>query len=381
MSDLLVAGEPSGDRALAGVARALGLGQLGRGGRRAFGFGGDALAAEGVELIAHVRELGGMGVVEAAARAPSIALALARLSAHIARERPRLAVLASWSTMNARLAAVLHRAGVIVAWISPPEIWAWRAGRAPAIARSVDLLVPTLPFEEALWRSARGNARYVGHPVLDVPREERPRLRARWSLPERGPLLAVLPGSRPSEIERLLAPFVEAARAAAIDARVLVAPSLDARSREAIARSGVPALDAPDGAAPLLPAFDVALVASGTAALEAAAMGVPPVIAYAMHPVSFAIARRVVDTRKVGLPNVLLARAGQAPAFEELLQDDVTPGALAAALARTFADPGARDACRAVRAILEPVGDAPGGDSFAARAASLVARLGGRASR
>jgi len=344
---LVVAGEPSGDRTLAGVVRALG--------RRAFGFGGDALAREGVELVAHVRELGGMGVIEAAGRAPSIALALTRLARAIARERPRLALLASWSSSNARLGAVLHRAGVRVAWISPPEIWAWRASRAPRIARSVDLLIPTLPFEEALWRESGGNAHYVGHPALDVPFE---------SGSGRG--LAVLPGSRPSEVSRLLPMFVEAARCTGLNARLLVAPSLDAATRERILGAGLPVLEAPDGAAPLLSSFDVALVASGTAALEAAVMGVPPVIAYALHPLTYAIARRVVNVAHVGLPNVLLSRAGHAPIFPERLQDDATPASLAASILQI--DARHREACRTVRALL-------GEPGFAVRAAALVEGL------
>lgn len=344
---LVVAGEASGDRALAGIVRALGL--------RTFGLGGDALMREGVELVAHVKDLGGMGLVEAAGRAPTIASALGRLAAAIARIRPRLALLASWSATNARLASVLHHAGVRVAWISPPEIWAWRASRARKIARNVDLLVPTLPFEEALWRAAGGNAHFVGHPVVDVPLEERPR---------EG--LAILPGSRPSEIERLLSVFVEAAQRSGLPARMILAPSLDEATRERVLSAGLPVLEARDGAAPLLSSFSVALVASGTAALEAAAMGTPPVIAYAMHPLSFAIARRVVKIDHVGLPNVLLGRSGHAAVFPERLQQHAT----AELLARDILEIGEhhRAACTTVRSLLGPPG-------FSERAAALVERL------
>lgn len=344
---LVVAGESSGDRALAGIVRILG--------RRSFGMGGDALAREGVDLIAHVRDLGGMGVVEAAGRAPSIAAALGRLAATIARYRPRVALLASWSATNARLAAVLHRAGVRVAWVSPPEIWAWRASRARRIAESVDLLVPTLPFEEALWRAAGGRAEFVGHPVVDVPFAHAPRAG-----------LAVLPGSRPSEIARLLPVFVEAARRTGLPASLVLAPSLDEASRAQVLAAGLPVIEAPDGASPVLAGFEVALVASGTAALESAAMGTPPVIAYAMHPVSWAIAKRVVDVRHVGLPNVLLDRSGHAAAFPELLQDEATPASLAAAILAV--GPAQHEACRVVRESLGPPG-------FAERAAALVERL------
>ncbi len=346
---LVVAGEPSGDRALAGVVRALG--------RRAFGLGGDALAREGAELVAHVRDLGGMGVVEAAGRAPSIAVALGKLATAIARARPRLALLASWSATNARLATVLRGVGVRVAWISPPEIWAWRPGRARGIARDVDLLLPTLPFEEPLWRAAGARAQFVGHPVVDVPAR---------AVERRG--LAVLPGSRPSEIARLLPVFVEAAQRAGMPASLVLAPSLDDASRARVLAAGLPVIEASEGAAPVLQRFEVALVASGTAALEAAAMGTPPVIAYAMHPVSFAIARRLVKVTHVGLPNVLLERAGHVPAFPERLQDEASAGTLAAALLG-LGEPQ-RAACATVRDLLGPPG-------FAVRAAAAIERLVG----
>ena len=333
---LVVAGEPSGDRTLASVVRALG--------RPAIGIGGDALAREGAELVAHVSELSAMGAVEVVRAVPAIAGALARLREVVTRERPRLAILASWSTANGRLAPWLRRKGVRVVWISPPEIWAWRSGRAPRLARAVDRMIVTLPFEEALWRSAGADAHYVGHPVLDVPRSEVPRSG-----------VAILPGSRRAEVSRLL-PVM---RAAAPDAPIVVAPSPRARF------DGMITIAAPDGAASIVERFEVALVASGTASLECAAMGTPPVIAYAVHPITHRIGRALVQTPHIGLPNVLLARYGHDPVFPELIQHDVTPENLirALAVARTMTA-----ACDTVRALLGP-------GPFASRAARLIDEL------
>lgn len=316
---LVVAGEPSGDRTLATVVRALG--------RPTFGFGGDALAREGTELIAHVRELSAMGIVEVLRGAPTVLGALARLLRVVRRERPRVAILASWSTANGRLAPLLRREGVRVVWISPPEVWAWREARAPRLARAVDRMIVTLPFEERLWRDAGADAHYVGHPIVDVPRRHPARTG-----------VALLPGSRRAEIERLL-PMM---RGALPDAPVIT-----------------------HGAADVVESFEAALCCSGTASLECAAMGTPMVIAYAVHPITHRIGRALVRTKHIGLPNVLLERSGRRAAFPELIQDEVTPENLLRALdvAR-----GQRAACDTVRALL---GEGP----FAARAATLIEEL------
>ena len=160
--------------------------------------------------------------------------------------------------------------------------------------------------------------------------------------------------------------FVEAAKRSGKPARLILAPSLDPRSRDEVLSAGLPVVEAPDGAAPLLNAFDVALVASGTAALESAAMGVPPVIAYAMHPVSYAIARRVVNVEHFGLPNILLERTGHTAVFPERLQDEATPATLATAILEI--GERHREACRHVRSALGPPG-------FAERAAALIAKV------
>jgi lipid-A-disaccharide synthase len=344
----VIAGEPSGDRTLAAIVRALQ--------RPAFGIGGDALAAAGVELVAHARDLSAMGTVEVLRRAPRIAMALRELFGAIDRRQPQLALLASWSTANGRLAPLLRRRGIKVVWVSPPEIWAWRASRAPRLARAADRLIVTLPFEEQLWRAHGADAHYVGHPVMAT----RP---SALNLPR--PALAILPGSRESEIRRLLPRMIAAARLLTIEARVIVAPSLAPSLVSFIERFDVATVAAGEhGAAPLLPSFDVALVASGTASLECAAMGTPPVVAYATHAATMALARRLVRTPHIALPNVLLGRR----AFRELVQDEATPSSLARAVEQTLNDAACREACAEVRTLL-------GNSPFAERAAALASQL------
>jgi lipid-A-disaccharide synthase len=394
MRVLVVAGEPSGDRTLASVVARLAA----HGPVEVTGLGGDALEATGARLLAHVRDLAAMGLFEVVARAPAIASALARLLAHARRrdgERPDVALLASWSSANARLGRRLRALGIPVVWIAPPEIWAWGAGRLRGLAQCADRFVVTLPFEETIWRGAGADARYLGHPVLELPRRARADARRALGLRADATALAILPGSRPGEVRRLLGPMLEAAARLArlprlrggpaeapIEARILAAPSLPASVARALAEAATSAglarveVAAERGAIEHLAAFDVALVASGTASLECALADVPPVVAYAMHPLTLAIARVVVRTDRIALPNVVLVRAGAPPAFDELVAARPDPATLAEALTRTLADPRAHAACARVRSELAR--GLEGEPPFSERVARLVRELAPR---
>jgi lipid-A-disaccharide synthase len=368
---LVVAGEPSGDRIAALAAAA-----LAEHGVRCFGAAGPASRAAGVEILADTGALGAMGLADVAARLPALARTTARVLGRVYRDPPRAALLVNFTELNQRLARVLRARGARVLWVVAPQVWAWRAGRLKSLRGSIDRLAVVLPFEEELWRAAGYDARYVGHPSLDVPSPPRAELRARLGIAAGARAVAVLPGSRPGEIARLSAPLASAARVLldegrADAARVLVAPGLPAAARALVERAArnadLPCFpgDPDHGAAPLLGAFDASLVASGTASLEAALAAAAPVVAYRLDPVAFAIARRLVRTPFVALPNVLLARR----AFPEILQDEVTPARLAAAARDLLARPEeARALAAELRAALAP----PSPEPFGARLASLI---------
>lgn len=376
MKLLVVAGEPSGDRAIAAVVDALSRTHA----LELVGIGGDALAERGARLVGHVRDVSGMGLFELARRASSITRALLSLAGEARASRFDVAVLASWSVANARIGRALRRRGVRVVWISPPEVWAWGASRVRRLVGCADRFAVTLPFEEALWRQGGGDATYVGHPALTASTNDRASARASLGLSPDARALAILPGSRPAEIARLLVPFVDAARAftrrhPSIAVRLIAAPSLphDARRslREAAIAASIPLVEAREGAASLLSAFDVALVASGTASLECALAETPPVIAYRLHPVTMAIARRLVRTKHIALPNVILERAEKTGPFRERVQGAANGEELARALMATLDDASLGDACRSVRACMEsPLVDRT--QTFATRVASII---------
>lgn len=343
---LVVAGEASGDR-IAGLAAAA----LARGGVRCFGIGGPACRAAGVETIADTGRLGAMGLGDVAGRLPAIAAAGLRLLARVRHAPPRAALLVNFTELNQRLGRLLRARGTRVLWCVAPQVWAWRAGRLRTLHGAVDRLAVILPFEEGLWRGAGYDARYVGHPALEAPAEDRGVVRGRLGIAAGARAVAVLPGSRAGEVRRLAGVLCEAAARLVAEgsvdaARVILAPGLEARARgiaEAAARAAGIAVvggDAAHGAAGMLGGFDVSLCASGTASLEAALAGAAPVVAYRMDGLAFAVARRLVRTPHIALPNVLLGRR----AFPELVQDEVTVGRVA----------------EAARGVLGRSGEAPG---------------------
>jgi lipid-A-disaccharide synthase len=328
---LLVSGEASGDRIAAGIAR-----DLAAGGVRCFGMGGAASAASGVEIVADIRRSAAMGFTEVAARLPALALSFARLSVRMRGERPRAAVLVNYTEYNLLMGRRLRKMGVPVLWCVAPQVWAWRPARKAKVARAVDRMAVILPFEEAIWRKAGVDAHYVGHPALDGAQPSRSEARSRLGVDHAGPLVALLPGSRAHEARRLAPPMLAAIELLKKSlpharARLLAAGSLDPRTlswlRSEAKRSEVEVLevDPREGASSHLAAFDAALVASGTATLESALAGATPVVVYRLSRVTAALARRMLRTPHVALPNVILG----GPHYPELLQDQVEPRAMA----------------------------------------------------
>jgi lipid-A-disaccharide synthase len=343
---LIVAGEASGDRIAAGIARAA----RGRG-VACFGMGGAASRAAGVELVADIERSAAMGLTEVARRFPAVLGAFARLRRAVRERRPRAAVLVDYVEFNLRLGRYLRRRGVRVLFCVAPQVWAWRPGRLGSAKLALDRMATILPFEPALWRKAGVDAHYVGHPALDAALPDRGHARQRLGLDAEQCAVALLPGSRPHEVRRhaaaLLAAVREVARRGrALQARVLAAPWLDPGTRawlDAAAReAGVPVaeVDPIEGAQEHLPAFDAALVASGTASLECALAGALPVVVYRVSPLTAAVARRLLKTPHIALPNVVLGER----AFPELLQNDVASLPIACALEQMLERRGERDA-------------------------------------
>jgi lipid-A-disaccharide synthase len=342
---LVVAGEPSGDALAAQVVGRLDV--------PTFGLGGPRLSHAGTDLVADLRSFAAMGISAVVVRAPRLVRAVAAVVSEVRKRKPRAALLVGFSEVNARLAAWLKRCGTRVLWYAPPQVWAWRPARAKQIATRCDALAVLLPFEQRSWSVAGAAVEYVGHPAADcdflpAPAADRT-------------TIALLPGSRPHEVRAHLEPLLGAAErlgAQGHSSRLVVAEALDRRVADwaaALCRTkGVEVTHAPCSEA--LKGAAVAVVASGTATLECAAAGVPPVVVYRTDPVTFAVAARFVRVAHVGLPNLVLGRR----AFPELLQDAV----------------GAADVAKAVNGVLD-AHDAHRASCLEVRQA-LLHRLDGR---
>ncbi len=295
-----------------------------------------------------------MGALDVAARGADVMRAMLAVRSAVDERAPRAALLVNYTDFNAALLAFLRRRGVRVLWYAAPQIWAWRAARGDAIAKRIDAMAVILPFEEALWRARGARTRYVGHPAMEVAKLDRRAARAVLGIHDDAHAVAILPGSRPSEVKRLLPAMLDAVdRSLRKTARVLLTNALDddtknfAKARAAGAAVGVHEVDAARGAIEVLSAFDVALTASGTASLECAMCDVPPIVCYKLDALAAFIARRALCTPHVALPNVLLARR----AFPELLQENAEANAMKRAL-ETLDLARARADCGEVRRLL-----------------------------
>ena len=360
MNVLLVAGEASGDLHAANLLAAL---RRLAPGVTACGVAGERLRAAGLECLAHAEELSVMGLAEVARELPRLLALSRRVRREAVARRPDVAVLVDSPDFNLPLATALRRAGVPVVVYVSPQLWAWRAGRVRRIRRDVRRVLCLLPFEPAFYARHGVAAEYVGHPLVD----ELAAVVADPPAVEPG-CVALLPGSRWHEVESLLPAMLAAvdrlaAAASPVRARLIAAPGLaldrlTALLGERASRVELVAADRHRA----LAASAAAMVASGTATLECALLGVPMVVGYRLHALTYALARALVRVPFVSLVNLTAGAA----VVRELVQHACTADALASEVRRLLGDDGV-----AVRAQLAEVRrrlGAPGASERAARA-------------
>lgn len=339
MPRLLVScGEPSGDLYGAELVRHLGQEVPGL---DVFGLGGDRLAAEGARLVADVRELAVVGLLEVVSHLPRLRRIFRAVLAEVDASPPDLAVLVDYPDFNLRLARELHRRDIPVVYYVSPQIWAWRRGRVRTIRTTVTRMIVIFPFEESLYREAGVPVTFVGHPLVDLvrPAEDRASFLTAAGLDPERPVVGILPGSRPKEVAHnapALAGAAEHLKARRPELQFLVAlaASLDRDPIErAFARSG--ARIVVGAAHSVLGASRLALVASGTATVEAALLGIPMVVVYRVSRLTYALGRPLVRVPHFSMVNLIAGR----PVVPELEQADFTPENVARAAAALLDDP------------------------------------------
>ena len=323
---LVVAAEASADLHAAAVVREL---RRRRPDLRFAGVGGDRLGAEGMELVVHAERLAVMGVVEVLRHVPAHYRLLRTLERRLTGGGVGLLLVLDYPGFNMKLAGAAHRAGVPVLYYVTPQVWAWGAKSIPKLAKVVTRAATIFRFEEELLRAGGVDATFVGHPLLDRMADLPSRAEARRALglDDDRPVLGLFPGSRAQEIVRHLDDFVATAREVErrmpeVQIVVAAAPTV----RLDAARCPYPLVSGASGT--VFRAATAAMCKSGTTTLEAAVAGCPLVVAYRTSPVTYRIARRVVNIPHIGLVNIVAGRE-LAPEF---VQDALEPTAVAEAL-------------------------------------------------
>lgn len=367
---MIVAGEASGDTYGAGLVQATrALDQT----VQFFGIGGVRMRAAGVDTLVDAADMAVVGLVEVLKHFDVIASAFLKLKRILLENPPDLLVLIDYPGFNLRLAKVAKRAGIKVLYYISPQIWAWRQGRVKKIKRLVDHMAVIFPFEVPFYEQAGVPVTFVGHPLPDLIHVEYARSEAAGSfaLNSDAPVVGLFPGSRRSEVERLLPVILGAARILAekfptIQFVLPLASTLQDRDVAAlIEASGLTIRIVRERIHDLIRACDAVISVSGTVTLEIALVGTPLVIIYRLSPLTYQLAKHLVKVDHIGLCNIVAERT----VARELIQDDASPENIAGEIERILTD-GAYAA--QMRHQLDAVRDKLGKGGADARMATLV---------
>ncbi len=379
----IACGEPSGETYAVRAARAF---------RQRFprapmeGIGSARLAGEGVRLLLDYGSISVVGLTEVVRHLPAVLRALRAAVRRATRPDVGAVLLVDFPDFNFRVGKRAHASGVPVVYFIPPQLWAWRPGRAEELGRFTNGVVVAFPFEEALLKARGVAARFAGHPLLDelAPWLDAAPDPARFGIPAGKTVVGLLPGSRPGEIRAHLPAMAAAARRIALRfpdvhfAVPLASPGfrglVQAGLAEGAGDAGIPVAIVARDRHLLFRGMATALAASGTATLELALLGVPPVIVYRTSAITYWIGRRLAAVSSIGLPNIL---AGE-PFLPELIHDACRPDRMAAEVEGLLGDEARRARlaarCVALRDLLRGPGPAEavvdmlaaaGGDAWA----------------
>jgi lipid-A-disaccharide synthase len=343
-----------------------------------YGVGSKQMQGAGVRMLADAKEISVVGITEVLTHLGVIYRVYASLKRFLKHERPDLLVLIDFPDFNIMLGKAAQRLGIPVLYYISPQVWVWRKGRIKTIARLVKAMIVVFPFEVPLYEKAGVDVRFVGHPLTDVVKSELTKEEAKsvFGLDASRRTIALLPGSRKSELTHLLPDMLAAAKILSTRFQDLqfilpVAPTLDQGFvRTFVEQCGVPVRIIEGRVYDVLRASDAAIVTSGTATLETGLMTIPMVIVYRISAITYSILTRLVHAglKHVGLVNIVADER----LVPELIQEEATPRHMADAIARMLTDPVYYDQIRVglVR-VRKRLGDA----GASVRAAAVVKEL------
>lgn len=370
---MISAGEASGDIHAAAALEALRAEGLSF---SCFGMGGSALEQQGMQLEVDNRDLSVIGFVDVLRNYPKFKRRLEHLRQCMRKERPALLLTVDYPYFNLELAETASELGIPVLHYVSPQIWAWRKGRITRIGELVTHMAVLFPFEVPLYESHRIPVTYVGHPLLDEIHDQFSPVEARTHLgiaPE-GRWVGLMPGSRPSELSRILPALLESAAQLLKDYPSLhfimpLAPSLDAAALESYPLlKTLPVKVVKDASHVVAKACDCIAVASGTATLELALLDVPMVVVYKLNPINYAIMRRLIKIPYISLVNIVASKE----VCKELIQSAASADNISTELKRLLNDDGYQQKQRAgLLTVREKMGK-PGASS---RVAKIIREL------
>lgn len=383
MKLLLSAGEASGEHYGAQLIEAL---RHRRPRLECFGMGGERMRQAGCDLVVDASRVAVVGLTEVVRHMPRIYGEYRKLLRAVEERRPDAAVLIDFPDFNFRLARRLHERGIPVIYFISPQLWAWRKGRIRLVQKYVDKMLVIFPFEEKFYRERGVEVEYVGHPLADAPRARpsRQEYARRHDLDPGKTWLTLMPGSRKGEVQRHLRTLLEVAArlGSAYEFLIPVAATLEAHWLEALVRIGLRRVESHDAkvtlvddAWPALGHSRAAVVASGTATVQAALAGTPFVMVYRVAASTWAVGRRLVSVPHYAMVNLI---AGER-IVPELVQNDFSAAKVLQELTAILAEGPARARMLAglarVQAALKG-GDAAQGKAAVERAAdALLAAL------
>jgi lipid-A-disaccharide synthase len=380
-----------------------------------FGMGGEKMRAAGCELLVHANEVAVVGLVEVLTHLPGIRQRFKHVVAEAARRKPDAAILIDFPDFNLRLARELHRLGIPVFYFVSPQVWAWRTGRVRQIKEYVRKMIVIFPFEQEFYRRHGVEVSYVGHPLAyePPPQISRQEFAEQYGLDPKKQWIALLPGSRKKELRLNLLPMVEAAgilqQQGEFEFVLPVASTLNERwvreqldiftsaakagdsvsskrrpkgllhpagvqqgktaDQEEKDSAGAPVIYLTDNARVTLMHTRAAVVASGTATVEAALSGTPFVVVYRLAPLTWLLGRRLVKLDTFAMPNLI---AGQ-KIVPELIQKDFTAANVVRELKAIIPEGAARDKMQAaLKMVQQRLHDSQDADPPALRAAREV---------
>jgi lipid-A-disaccharide synthase len=286
--------------------------------------GSRQLEAKGASILYDYRKISVTGLSEVLPRMGQIVKAYRRLKRYLVEDPPSLVVLVDFPGFNMRVARMARKLGIPIVYFIPPQVWAWRAGRIDQIKRDVDLVISILPFEKELYDRNGIPCVYVGHPFMSAVRPGRPKdiFLTELNLAHKSPIITIMPGSRENEIARHMPVMLEIIKRLrhTFEHMVALLPVAESVNRDFIESFTLhsPYVHLLEGSShDALAASDLALVASGSATLEAAILNCPTIVIYRVSALSYAVAKRVVKVGHISLPNLIAGRE----IFPEYIQD------------------------------------------------------------